>query len=146
SVGMRASFAAGQVGAGSLKLAFGRTPTDYFAPVDAGTTDYREIYFRFYFRNDDNWRGGGGDKLARAISFARSDWSEAMIAHLWSGATGSDVNYLLIEPASGTDAQGNLQTNGYNDFENLRWIGSKSSTTPVFDSAHVGEWHCVESR
>src|SRR5690606_27065922 len=34
---MRARFAAGQTNAGSLKLAFGRTPDSYMRPVDAGT-------------------------------------------------------------------------------------------------------------
>ena len=117
-----------------------------FDPVDAGTSDYREIYFRFYFKNAANWTGGGGDKMARAISFARSDWSEAMIAHVWSGNSGTNLNHLLTEAASGTDEQGNLQTNGYNDFANLRWIGSTPSATPVFDGSHVGQWYCVESR
>src|SRR5690606_37310039 len=74
STGMRARFARGQVNAGSLKLAFGRTPTSYFRAADAGTANYRDIYWRVYVRNAPNWTGGGGDKLARAMVFARSDW------------------------------------------------------------------------
>src|SRR5690606_29817953 len=46
----------------------------------------------------------------------------------------------------GTDAQGNLRTTGYNDGANFRWMGSKTSLTPIFSSANVGKWHCVESR
>src|SRR5690606_22621920 len=42
SGGMRARFNAGDVNAGSLKLAFGRTPGSYFRPVDAGTANYRD--------------------------------------------------------------------------------------------------------
>src|SRR5690606_27650619 len=60
--GMRATFAAGQSNAGSLKVAFGRTPGSYFDPVDAGTQNFREIYWRVYVRNAPDWTGGGGDK------------------------------------------------------------------------------------
>lgn len=69
-MGMRAHFAAGQVNAGSLHLAFGRTPSSYIRPVDAGTTNYREIYWRVYLRDQAGWQGGGGDKLSRAQSLA----------------------------------------------------------------------------
>ena len=132
--------------AGSLKLAFGQTPDSYMAPVDAGTSKYRDLYWRFYVRNASNWKSGageGGDKLTRAMVFAKPDWSQAMIAHLWSGGTGS--NYLMLDPASGTDTQGNLQTVGYNDFSNLRWLGAGYGQTPLFNSSHVGKWYCVEA-
>jgi uncharacterized protein YjdB len=145
SGGMRAQFSAGQVSAGSLKLAFGKTPSSYMAPVDAGTANYREVYWRFYVHNASNWTGGGGDKLSRATVFAGSNWSQAMIAHLWSGGSGSAANYLVIDPASGTDTQGNLQTTGYNDFANMRWLGAVQGQTPIFDSNHVGQWYCVEA-
>lgn len=146
STGMRARFAAGQVGAGSLHLAIGRTPQGYFRPVDDGTRDYRELYWRVFVRNQPGWTGGGGDKLSRAFIFASpSSWAQAMIAHVWSGG-GSSSDYLLIDPASGTDAAGNLITTTYNDFANLRWLGLRRSDTPIFDAAHVGQWHCVEAR
>ena len=141
---MRARFNAGDINAGSLKLAFGRTPDSYFRPVDNGTANYRELYWRFYLRNAPGWTGGGGDKLARAVVFAGSNWSEALVAHLWSGGSGS--NYLVIDPVSGTDAQGNLRTTRYNDFGNFRWLGARTSSTPIFDAAHVGQWYCVETR
>jgi hypothetical protein len=146
SVGMRARYGQGQTNAGSLKLAFGRTPNSYFRPADAGTTNYREIYWRVYVRNAPGWTGGGGDKLSRAISFARSDWSEALIAHVWSGSGSSSRNYVVADPASGTNAQGNVVTSGYNDFDNLRWFGAVQSSTPIFDSQHVGQWYCIEAR
>lgn len=141
---MRARFNAGDVNAGSLKLAFGRTPDSYFRPVDGGTANYREIYWRFYLRNEPGWTGGGGDKLARAVVFAGSNWSEALIAHVWSGGAGN--NYLVLDPASGTDTQGNVRTTKYNDFANLRWLGAQVGKTPLFDAAHVGQWYCVEAR
>lgn len=143
STGMRARWsAAGQVSAGNLKLAFGRTPSSYMRPVDAGTQNYREVFWRVYVRNEPAWTGGGGYKFSRAISFANSNWAEAMIAHLWTGGT---TSVLTIDPASGTDASGNLRTTQYNDFANLRWLGSASGRTPIFDSSHVGQWYCVEA-
>jgi len=144
SWGMRARWTAGQVSAGSLKLAFGRTPDRYFRPVDAGTARYRELYWRLFVRNQPGWVGGGGHKLARAIVFATPGWAEAAIGHLWSGST--DQTRLVLDPASGTDAAGALRTTSYNDFPNLRWLGAGASRTPLFDAAHVGQWHCVEAR
>ena len=141
STGMRSHFNAGQVSAGSLKLAFGRTPTSYMRPVDAGTSNYREIYWRVFVRNEPNWTGGG-NKFTRAMIFANSNWAEAMIAHVWTGNT---TLHLTMDPASGTDAAGTLKTTTYNDFANLRWLGARSGTTQLFDAAHVGQWHCVES-
>jgi Big-like domain-containing protein len=144
SYGMRVHFAAGQQSAGALHLAFGKTPDPYIRPVDAGTATYRELYWRMYVMNQPGWTGGGGDKLSRALIFASSTWAEAALAHVWSGS-GSDANYLVLDPASGTDLQGNLVTTQYNDFANLRWLGATRSGTPLFDAAHVGAWHCIEA-
>jgi len=144
SAGMRVHFAAGQVSAGGLRLAFGKTPGAYFRAVDAGTANYRELYYRVYFKNQSGWIGGGGDKMMRAIVFSASDWSEAAIGHVWSGSSPIQ-NYLVVDPASGTDAAGTVQTVGYNDFAHLRWLGPVQSQTPVFDAAHVGQWYCVEA-
>lgn len=144
STAMRGHFHAGQVSAGSLHLAFGRTPSATFRPVDAGTKDYREIYWRVYVRNQPGWTGGGGNKFSRAIVFATSNWAEAAIGHVWSGGP-APGNYLGLDPASGTDTAGNLRTTMYNDFANLRWLGWVQGQTPLFDSAHVGQWHRVEA-
>ena len=147
SMGMRARWASvGQTNAGALHLAFGRTPQSYFRAVDGGTANYRELYWRVYVRNQAGWVGGGADKLTRAISFASSStWAEAMIAHVWSGYGAPRSNYMLVDPASGTDASGNLVTTTYNDFANLRWLGAAQSATPLFDASHVGPWYCVEA-
>lgn len=145
SFGMRGRFAARQTDAGALHLAFGKTPQAYFRPVDAGTSVYRELFWRLYLRNQPGWMGGGGDKLARAISFAsRTTWAQAMIGHVWSGGPDT-AEYLVIDPASGTDVQGNLRTTDYNDFNNFRWLGAVRSSTPVFGSARIGAWHCIEA-
>ncbi len=52
-------------------------------------------------------------------------------------------SYLI--PASGTDRVGYVLTTKYNDFPRLRWLGHSASVTPIFDSAHVGQWYCVET-
>ncbi len=143
STGMRARWETGQVGAGNLKLAFGRTPSSYMRPVDGGTEDYREVYWRLYVNNERSWVGGGADKLSRAMVLATPEWAQAMIAHVWS--SGPENEHLAVDPASGTDELGNLKTIKYNDFDNLRWLGLDRSDTPIFDTNHVGAWYCVEA-
>jgi len=142
SNGMRVRFAQGQVDAGWLHLALGKVPAG-FRPVDAGTAIYRDVYWRLYVRNQAGWVGGGGYKLSRAVSFASSNWAEAMIAHVWGDppATGA----LYLDPASGTDAVGNLLSTKYNDWANLHWLGAQGGQTPLFDASHVGQWYCVEA-
>jgi uncharacterized protein YjdB len=142
SVGMRATYTTGAADAGHLLLAFGATPTSYFRAVDAGTANYREVYWRFYVRREPGWVGNGAGKLSRATIFAKSDWSQAMIAHGWT--SDADSRYFLLDPASGTDASGNLTTIGYNDFTHLQWLGSAQSSTTLEDQAHVGMWSCYE--
>ena len=146
SVGMRARWdSAGQVNAGALHLAFGRTPQSYFSPVDAGTTDYRELYWRLYLRREAGWTGGGADKLSRAFIFASStSWAQAMVAHVWSGGPATSA-FLVLDPASGTDTAGALQTTTYNDFPNFRWLGSDLGSTPVFADSTSGRWFCIEA-
>jgi hypothetical protein len=136
SQGMRVHFDAGSVGAGYLHLAMGKVPSTYFRTVDAGTAVYRDVYWRLYLRNQPGWTGGAGYKLDRAISFVTSNWAEAMAAHLWGGEP-TDPNYLALDPASGTDAAGNLQVTGYNQF--ARWLGWRRGVTPLFDASHVGQ-------
>ncbi len=143
SSGMRARWSQGQVNAGNLKLALGRTPSSYMRAADNGTSNYRELYWRIYLRNQSGWIGGGADKLSRATILANSNWAQAMIAHVWSGGSGN--SYLMLDPASGTDLSGSLKTTTYNDSPNLRWLGSAQSQMALFSSSNVGQWHCVES-
>lgn len=147
SYGMRARWTAGATDAGALHLAFGRTPQAAFRPADAGTANHREIYFRVYLRNQAGWVGGGGDKLMRAMIFASpTSWAQAMIAHVWAGDNDTQYeNILMLDPARGTDAAGNLLTTRYNDFANLTWLGISRGTAPLFSAASVGQWHCVEA-
>jgi len=145
STGMRVRFDSGRVDAGSLKLAFGRTPSHYMHPVDSGTATYRDIYWRVYLRTDSGWVGGGGDKLSRAQSLVTPAWAQAMGAPVWSGR-GPGADYLVIDPYSGTDPAGAQVATKYNDFARLRWLGAKRGVTPIFDAMHAGRWYCVEAR
>ena len=134
--------------AGSLKVAFGKTPSAYFKPVDAGTANYREIYWRWYVRYEPTWQGGAGYKMTRATSFASAGLAQSMIAHVWGGSEsdGTRSRHVVIDPASGTDTAGTLITTKYNDFANLRWLGAVLGKTAAFDASHVGAWYCMEAR
>ena len=143
STGMRASWTqAGQVAAGHLSLAFGRTPDPYFKAVDAGTANYREIYWRFYVRPQVGWQGGSNWKLTRVMVFATSNWAEAMVAYVSGHFTDPQID---LDALSGTDAAGNLQTTKYNDFNNERELGQVNGTTPIFGPSGGGQWYCVEA-
>ncbi|VAW39591.1 hypothetical protein MNBD_GAMMA01-1990 [hydrothermal vent metagenome] len=143
SRGLRAVFDVGTVGAGSIKKSFGRTPSSYIGNHAVNPTqDYDEIYWRIDVRTQPGWQGGGGSKLSRATTLAASDWSQGMIAHLWSdGPSGR----LTMDPASGIDTNGNLVTTGYNDFPNLRWLGNKTGDLDLFSTANSGTWFCIEA-
>lgn len=144
--GMRARFITGQPNAGALHLAIGRTPQAYMRPADAGTADRRELYWRLYVRLQPGWTGGGGNKLSRAFVFASTTtWAQAMIAHVWSGGSAANRDFLVLDPARGTDVAGNLVTTGYNDFANLTFLGATTGTTPVFSTANAGVWRCIET-
>jgi len=144
---MRARFSrVGQVQAGSLKLAIGKTPAPYFRPVDAGTARYREIYWRHLVKFQAGWVGAGGNKMSRAQVLVNTNWSQAMMAHVWSGIISEGEPYRLgLSPASGTDDSGTVRTTEYNDFPHFRWLGTAWSRTPIFDEMHVGKWYCIEA-
>ncbi|HQH26168.1 MAG TPA: hypothetical protein PLP17_02130 [Oligoflexia bacterium] len=143
SYAMQARWQPGQVEAGSLKLAFGRTPAGLGAvPPRFTEQDFRDVYWRLYLRNEPGWNGIP-DKLSRATSFASNDsWAQAMIAHVWSSNT---EPVLVLDPASGIGGDNNLVTTQYNDFDNLRWLGAESGSTAVFAVENAGRWFCIEA-
>jgi hypothetical protein len=149
SSGMRVRFQRkGQVDAGSLHLAIGKTPSPFFRAVDAGTAVHRDVYWRFYVRYAPNWIGGGGNKLSRAQSLASTTFAQAMIAHLWSGSGPGEhipVDRLGAEPWTGVGFRGKLLTSEYNDFPHLQGLGSSVTRTAIFDRVHTGKWQCVEA-
>ncbi|MGC3974694.1 MAG: hypothetical protein QM771_09975 [Nitrospira sp.] len=145
SIGMRAEFLPGDPHGGSLHLAFGKTPSEYMRPVNAGTAKYRDIYWRFDLRVQPGWTGGGADKLTRATILSNDRFAQAAIGHLWSGAPpDSDPERLYLDPASGTDESGKLRTTTYNDFPRLRWLGAAGGQKALFNPANIGTWFCIE--
>jgi hypothetical protein len=141
SRGMQVRWQAGEVGAGSIKLAFGRNPNAYMNKQNIRPAEtFREIYYRMHLRMQSGWRGSPA-KLSRATVFASAnDWRQAMIAHLWS----DDKERLLIDPASCVNASGAVQCTTYNDFDHLSWLGNKSGVTPLFSAISGDKWFCVE--
>ena len=71
---------------------------------------------------------------------AGGNWSQAMIAHVWS-AGGS----LTLDPASGVRGDA-VVTTKYNDFANLRWLGNKPAAKTQIYTDEAGRWVCVEAR
>lgn len=138
SAGMRASWSEGQVSAGWLHLAFGRTPSGYFAPVDAGDADHRDVFWRFFVRYDADWTGGGGSKMTRASIFhSEEGWVRAMAAPVWSGDP-PHTEVVGLDPVSYTDAAGTLTGDA-------RWLGHRAGSEPIFADARVGPWYCIEA-
>ena len=147
STGMRARFShAGQVQAGFLHLAIGKTPSPYFRPVDDGTRRYREIYWRHMIKFEIGWVGAGGNKMSRAQVLVNTNWAQAATAPVSSGIISQGQPYRLgIAASSGTDAGGTVRTTEYNDFAHYRRLATAWSRTPIFDQEHVGKWYCIEA-
>ena len=83
-----------------------------------------ECYYRAYLKSQTGWKSGTNSnqsKFTRATSFVAANWSQAMIAHLWSNDTGNN-NYLRSDPASCVSGS-TVQCVGYNDFAHINWLG-----------------------
>ena len=156
---------------GSLHVFFGAVPpgSSEFKSVAAKGEYLTEVYARFYFKCDASWDFGGADKLCRITSLQGSNYSQSMIAHIWSTGHRDEGSrptghYLALDPASGIDIFGGraqtlregganypatnsrLLTTKYNDFPNLSWTGGQRIPIPFFDADHVGQWYCIEMR
>jgi hypothetical protein len=128
----------GKQGVGNRKVFFGDSPT---GKVVRKGEHYNDIYWRLYIKHQHGWVGGGPDKLARATSIVSSNWSQAMIAHVWSSGEA-----LTLDPASGVRGD-RVVTTHYNDFANLHWLGNKpASTFQLHSPEEAGRWVCVESQ
>jgi hypothetical protein len=134
---MRALWEPGETGAGDLKVTFGRNP---LGSNIANGQDFRDIYWRMWVKTGVGW-SGSPFKLSRATALVGSNWAQSFIAHVWTD--GGDA--LVLDPASGTTASGQLVTTTYNDFPNLRWLGVTRGTTPLFASSNSDSWYCVEA-
>jgi hypothetical protein len=135
----------GDGSAGWMEVNFGRIPRGppsmgYAKPVDAGTADYRQIYWRFFVRTDMDWEGGHGEKMTRLTAYANSNRAQAMAAYGW--AHNSRPAQFLIQGMSGTDSAGNLRSTRWNDTPNWRQLGTSNAVTPVIPTRN--EWVCLE--
>ncbi len=143
SAGMVARWKKGDVNAGNFKKSIGRSGDPYLQGTSSRPDKtFTDIYWRVDVRYQDGWIGGGADKLSRATTLL-DGWAQGMIAHVWSGPSESNHNYLYIDPASGIDVDGNVVSTKYNDWANLRWLGAKKGTTDLFSEENAGEWQCV---
>ncbi len=138
---MRATYEPGVNDAGWINVAFGENPIVYGnKPHYEPNATYTEIWWRLKLRMEPGWPDVGPFKVTRATVFAKPNWGQAMIAHLWSA--GAEVT-LLGDPASCVSG-GTVNCNTYNDFANLQWLGQMNGTTELFSSALSGQWHCIE--
>ncbi|MCA9666524.1 MAG: hypothetical protein KC503_13075 [Myxococcales bacterium] len=136
---LQMSYKQGQIGGSWATVAFGRNPLVNNQPSYRKTEDFTEVYWRFRIKHQQGWPDVGPAKTTRLISFAKPDWGQAMIAHLWS----KDL-VLIGDPvrcATGTS----VPCSGINDFGNFNWIGQLPGKTKIFSSALSGSWHCVEA-
>jgi hypothetical protein len=128
----------GSRGTGNRKVFFGDSPT---GKVVRKGQSFDDIYWRAYVKHQHGWTGGGPAKLSRATSIVASNWSQAMIAHVWSSGEA-----LTLDPATGVRGD-RVVTSRYNDFDNLRWLGNKpASQFRLHSTQESGRWVCVEAR
>lgn len=133
---LRQRWQSGELNAGHLFRNFGRNPV---TSQSHSNSDFREIYWRMYVKYPAGFQGFPS-KLTRATVFANSGWAQAMIGHVWVD-TGSP-EFLAIDPVSGTNSAGALQTTKWNDFSNFRWLGLRRSSVPL----QTNQWQCIETR
>ena len=131
---LRARWQSGEIDAGHFIRNFGRNP---IGSQSHSQQDFREIYWRFYFKLQSGFVGHP-DKYTRATIFAGNNWQQAMIAHVWADSNARE--FLLLDPARGINSESQLVTTKWNDFENLSWIGAKRGVTAV----QAGRWYCLE--
>ncbi|GAA5219673.1 hypothetical protein [Membranihabitans marinus] len=135
-------FNAGDVtGRGDRKVAFGDFPNS--SNTVRSEESFDDIYWRIYVKHELGWRGAPA-KVSRATSIVASDWSQAMILHLWSSG---DRDNVSLDPASGVKGQADtIITKKYNDFDNLIWLGNMSSEFELTSTKESGYWIPVEVR
>jgi Polysaccharide lyase 14 len=132
---LRSRWQAGEVDAGHFMRNFGRNP---IGSQSHSQQDFREIYWRFYFKLQDAFTGFP-DKYTRAISFAGPNWQQAMAAHLWADENARD--HLLLDPTTWINDQSQLTSTKWNDFANQIWLGAKRGATTI----QAGRWYCLEA-
>jgi hypothetical protein len=128
----------GSQGVGNRKVFFGDSPT---GKVVRKGERFDDVYWRVYVKHQHGWTGGGPDKLSRATSIVSSNWTQAMIGHVWSSG-----ETLTLDPASGVRGD-RVVTTRYNDFANLRWLGNRPvAEFKLHSTEEAGRWVAVECR
>jgi len=134
-------FKAGEALANDLKLGFGRAADPYMDRGIRSNENFREVYYRQLLRFEEGWTGAA-HKLSRATILAKSDWSQAMIAHLWNN--GSD-DLLLMDPVNCVSGD-QVRCSRYNDFSSFDWLGINRGFSPIHDTSFANRWLCIEAR
>lgn len=132
---LKATYLPGVLEHGNIKFSFGKTPV---SPIRYTDENFNEIYWRFYVLHEAGWQGNPF-KLTRATVFAKSDWSQAAIGHLWENSSLG----LKLDPVSGVVGS-SVVTNGYNDFNNFTWLGGVSGKLEIYAPENTNKWQCVE--
>lgn len=133
---LRSRWQAGEVSAGHFLRNFGRNP---IGSQSHSQQDFREIYWRFYFKLQDGFTGFP-DKYTRALIFASTtNWAQAIGAHLWVDENARD--HLALDPATWINDQSQLTSTQWNDFANQIWLGKERGATTI----QAGRWYCVEA-
>jgi hypothetical protein len=57
SRGLEVEYESGEIDAGILHLSFGRNPNTYMQKGIRDTEDFRDVYYRFYYKLEPNWQG-----------------------------------------------------------------------------------------
>jgi len=127
-------YAKGDRGKGGRKFAFGDSPVG--RPVKSGQ-QFTTVYWRLYVKHQYGWTGGAPAKMSRAMIMNGSNWSQAMISHVWGG--------LTLDPVRA--AQGTrCTTSKYNDWDGLKWLqNSPSSQFKISATEESGRWVAVEA-
>jgi len=132
---MECHYPKGHRGIGNRKFAFGDSPVG--RPVKAGQ-QFTNVYWRMYVKHQKGWTGGAPAKMSRATIMNASNWSQAMISHVWGG--------LSLDPVRAAEGTRCITTK-YNDFDNLKWLqNSPSSQFKISATEESGRWVSVEAK
>jgi len=131
-------YAKGKQGTGNRKFAFGDSPVG--RPVKPGQ-QFTTVYWRMYVKHQYGWTGGAPAKMSRAMIMNGSNWSQAMISHVWGGGKTA----LTLDPVRASQGT-RATTTKYNDWAGLKWLqNSPGSQFQISATEESGRWVCVEA-
>jgi hypothetical protein len=131
---LRSEYLQGAAGAGWVWKAFGDNPV-----ANTGSEEtHEELFWRFYMKMEAGWEGQPY-KITRGTMFTAPDWSQGMIAHLWE----DEALGTQIDPVSCV-SDSSVVCDGYNDFDNMQWLGQVSGIDQIYAADAVGRWRCIE--